>query len=239
MSLIDCWVYGQISVDQIRLFGTIVDSGNGDPLPGVHLIGNEKNGAITDIDGNFSMELSGGDTVLITHVGYSDYLVPIPIDSKNEYRITIGLTASVTELHEVTIYQWPATLALLKQRILAMEVEDEDQLIIPGSYHGPPKPVNPGIGSPISFLQSKLSKKIRRRREFLKKRSEIESSKRARSRYHTEFVKEVTGIKDDHELEEFIEYCELTDSFLGDVNDYELIVAINRCYKNFKSKRSD
>ena len=120
-----------------------------------------------------------------------------------------------------------------------MEVEEEDRVIIPGSYHGPARPVNPGFGSPISFIQSKLSKKIRKRREFLKKRLELESNQQARSRYNTEYVKEVTGIEDKLELEEFIEYCKFTDLFLVDVNDYDLVVAINQCYKNFKTERPE
>ena len=108
-------------------------------------------------------------------------------------------------------------------------------MVIPGSYHGPPRPSKPGIGSPISFLQSKLSKKIRRRQEFLKKRAELENSQSARARYSAAYVHEITGIEDEKELEEFMEYCKFSDIWLADVNDYDLIVAINQCYKDFRS----
>jgi len=239
LNLMGSWIFGQIPADQVRLSGTIVDGGNGHPIQGVHIICQRKAGTTTDLDGNFIIELSKGDTIRITHVGYNDYLVLIPIHSMNEYSLTIALTQSITELGEVTIYQWPATVSEFKQQILAMEIEDEDQVIIPGAYRGPPKPINPGFGSPISFIQGKLSKKIRRRREFLKKRQEIESHQRVRSRYNTKYVKEVTGIEDKHELEEFIEYCKFTDLFLGEVNDYDLLVAINQCYEDFKDERSE
>ena len=223
----------------VRLSGTILDAESGNALAGVHIISQRKAGTTTDFDGNFAMEVSKGDTVLITHVGYNHYLVPIPPNSQDELNLTIGLTPSLLELDEITIYQWPATVSEFKQRILATEVEEEGHVIIPGSYYGPPKPVNPGFGSPISFIQSKLSKKIRRRREFLKKRLELDSNRRARSRYNTEYVKEITGIKDKLELEKFMEYCKFTDRFLGDVNDYDLIVAINQCYRDFKSDRPE
>jgi hypothetical protein len=232
-------ILSQDTEGPVRLSGTILDAESGNALAGVHIISQRNAGTTTDLDGNFVMELSKGDTVLITHVGYNDYLVPVPQNSQDELHLTIGLTSSLTELDEVVIYRWPATVSEFKQRILAMEVEEEDRVIIPGSYHGPPKPVNPGLGSPISFLQSKLSKRIRKRREFLKKRLEIESNQRARSRYNTEYVKEVTGIQGNRELDEFMEYCKFTDLFLSDVNDYDLIVAINKCYKDFKTERPE
>ena len=222
----------------IELNGTIVDAENGAQLTGVHIVSNNFAATTTDIDGNFNLITGPGDTLLISHVGYNEYLVPIPEYAPDTMELKIGLTASLTELDEVVIYQWPATLSQLKQKILELEVEDEG-VDIPGSYEGPPKPVTPGLGSPISFLQSKLSKKIRRRQEFLKKRQELEANQQALSRYNPQYVKEITGIESQQELDEFMTYFKLTDRFIAEVSEYDLIVAINQCYRDFKSERSE
>ena len=127
----------------------------------------------------------------------------------------------------------------VKQRILSTEVEEEEKVIIPGSAQGPPRPVDPGLGSPISFLQSKFSRRIRKRQEFLRKRPELQRRQKALSRYNPEYVQEITGIEDEKELEEFMEFCELTDDLIANINDYDFIVAINKCYKDFTAGRPE
>lgn len=238
LTLSGSWIFAQQTDNPLTLSGTIVDAENGNPLSGVHIMLNHV-GTTSDIDGNFNLELVPGDTVQISHVGYTEYLVPIPKSATKALQLTIGLTPSLTELDEVVIYQWPATLKQLKQKILAIQLEEEDKIVVPGTYQGTPRPVQPGIGSPISFLQSRFSKKMRRRQEFLKKRQQFESDKPALSRYNPEFVKEVTGIEDTQELDEFMTYCKLSDTFIAEVSDYDLIIAINNCFRNFRSERSE
>jgi hypothetical protein len=230
------WAFAQQADISVRMTGTILDAENGEPLPGVHLVPLGKEGTVTDLDGNFILPLTKGDTVRISHIGYNEYLVPVPSRTKNTLDLTIALTPSVTELDEILIYQWPATLSQFKQRVLATKAEEDEKIIIPGSYEGLPKPIKPGVGSPVSFLQSKLSKKIRRRQEFLRKRFDIERTKSAKGRYNQKYVAEITGITDEQELEKFMNYCKLTDAYLARVGDYDLIVTINQCFRDFRSE---
>lgn len=67
--------YGQTytetaAVQDITLNGTVVDS-KGVPLIGAFVVekGNESNGEITDLDGNFSMRISPGATVSVSYIG--------------------------------------------------------------------------------------------------------------------------------------------------------------------------
>ena len=223
----------------LKFSGTILDGETADPLAGVHILSLGHTGTVTDLDGNFTLQVSKGDTVRISHVGYNVYLVPIPDRINDELNLTIGLTPSLTELDNIFIYQWPATLSQFKQKVLATEIEVEEKVVIPGSYEGPPKPVEPGVGSPISFLQSKLSKKVKRRQEFLKKRLELTKNKTRLHRYSPEYVAEITGIEDELELDEFMAYCKLTDAYIARVSEYDLIITINQCYREFRSERLD
>lgn len=54
-----------------QVSGRVVDS-NGEPLIGVSVVekGNKGNGAVTDVDGNFTLRVSPKSTLLISYVGY-------------------------------------------------------------------------------------------------------------------------------------------------------------------------
>lgn len=223
--------------DPVVIKGQVLDAQTKVPLDGAHLVVNESFGTTSDIDGNFTINISVGDTVVVTHVGYVDYLVPIPQDLFEEtYFLRIAMTPATKELQEVTIYQWPATLKQFKEEILALEVEDPEKVIIPGSYQGPPKPVDAKIGSPISFLYEKFSRRAKRRKAFQKKQQDIVTNQKSRARWNPDFVRDITGIEDEQVLLTFMEYCKFNDQLLGELNDYDLIVAINDCYEDFKEQ---
>ena len=80
--------------------GTVNDQGN-QPLPGASII--EKgttNGVTTDFDGNFSIEVSNQDAVLvISYIGYATREVPI----NGQNNITIGLEENASALDEVVL----------------------------------------------------------------------------------------------------------------------------------------
>jgi len=175
------------------------------------------------------------DTLLITHVGYNDQVVLIPAQLKEQrYLLRIGLVPTTVQLDEVTVYQWPAIVTEFKNKILATNPDAEDQIKIPGAYYGPRRAVEPGIGSPISFIASKLSKRARAHKKFLKRKQDIVEHQQARTRWNSEYVKEITGIENEEELTSFMEFCKFTDQYLGELVEYDLIVAINECYEDFK-----
>lgn len=62
--------------NQRRVKGVIKD-GNGEPIIGatVRVKGHESNGTISDLDGNFSLEVSPGDELEVSYVGYSTKLI--------------------------------------------------------------------------------------------------------------------------------------------------------------------
>jgi hypothetical protein len=61
---------------QRRVSGTVVDA-NGEPVIGatVREVGNAKNGVITDIDGNFSINVPSGAKLEVSYVGYQTSIV--------------------------------------------------------------------------------------------------------------------------------------------------------------------
>jgi len=56
-------------------------------------------------------------------------------------------------------------------------------------------------------------------------------------KFNPEVVKKVTGIKEDHEIIEFIVFCDFADQYILDVNQYTLMEQIALRYELFRKKK--
>ncbi len=88
----------QLGWAQTNISGTVNDE-TGAPLPGATvIIEGTSIGVATDFDGNFTIEASQGETLLITYVGYADQR--ITVGSEDSYTINMSLD---NELEEVVV----------------------------------------------------------------------------------------------------------------------------------------
>lgn len=85
---------------QVRITGTVTDAGGGS-LIGVNVIERGTvNGAITDIDGNFTLSVASTNSVLVfSYVGFTTQEVPVG----NNTRLTIVLAEDAETLQEVVV----------------------------------------------------------------------------------------------------------------------------------------
>ena len=89
----------QIGWAQQKTITGIVNDETGLPLPGATvIIDGTSQGVATDFDGNFSIQASEGDVLLITYVGYADYRITVD----NQDNFTISLSPG-NELEEVVV----------------------------------------------------------------------------------------------------------------------------------------
>ncbi|HMQ07215.1 MAG TPA: SusC/RagA family TonB-linked outer membrane protein [Saprospiraceae bacterium] len=80
--------------------GTVFDSSSGDPLIGANiLVQGTSIGAITDIDGNFSINVSGEATLVISYIGYDTKEIRVTVD---QTRLDIEMAVGV-QLGEVVV----------------------------------------------------------------------------------------------------------------------------------------
>ncbi|MEP2774015.1 MAG: SusC/RagA family TonB-linked outer membrane protein [Fulvivirga sp.] len=85
--------------ESISITGVIRDP-SGEPLPGVSIVvKGTQQGTITDIDGNFSLEVDENAILVISFIGYKT--TEIAVDNKSTFDIT--LKEDVTSLNEVVI----------------------------------------------------------------------------------------------------------------------------------------
>ncbi|MEM8565196.1 MAG: SusC/RagA family TonB-linked outer membrane protein [Bacteroidota bacterium] len=85
---------------QISISGRITDAGDGSGLPGVNVV--EKgttNGTVTDFDGNYTLSVSDGASIIFSFVGY----VTQEIAVGGQSIIDVSLSTDVTQLSEVVV----------------------------------------------------------------------------------------------------------------------------------------
>ena len=86
--------------DTFTLNGTVTSETDGTPLPGVSvLIVNTTDGVTTDFDGNFTIEVSSGDQLQISYLGYASQTIEI----QNQTTLNISLTEDLNQLDEVVV----------------------------------------------------------------------------------------------------------------------------------------
>jgi iron complex outermembrane receptor protein len=85
---------------EITVSGTVFDAVDGSSLPGVTvLVQNTTSGTTTDIDGNFTIDVSVGSVLEFSYVGYQKQLITV----QSTASIIVNLEPAVTRLNEVVV----------------------------------------------------------------------------------------------------------------------------------------
>jgi TonB-linked SusC/RagA family outer membrane protein len=93
---------GKLEISQQKVVtGVVTNNGTGEALPGVNVfIKGTTTGTVTDIDGNFSIEVQSGDDILVfSYIGKMTYEVPV----RNQTRLNVALEDDSTVLGEVVV----------------------------------------------------------------------------------------------------------------------------------------
>lgn len=222
----------------IRLSGTIVDDEN-QAIPFATIsIANSGKGVVSNEEGFFFIRFPKRDTLVLSTVAHEpQYLYFGDTATTDNYDLKIRLGEQTYALEEVTIFAFKDEYAF-KKAILAMdELPEEEQITIPGSYYGPRREVKASPLSPVSFIADRLSKRARYEREAREKIAASKQTNAVAQKYNRDLVGKVTGLQEE-KLEEFMMYCRMKEVFVERPNEYEVILAINQCYNDFKSEQS-
>ena len=156
---------GTITAGYKVLSGRIMDA-SGEPLPGVNVrIADSDKGAITDLDGEYSLQLPPDDTALyISFVGFETQKVAVP---DNAVRLEVVLEEDVKSLSEVVVTGYGTRQ---KRSVTGAATSSEAEII-------PPKPV----GGMWSF-----KKYIRQNRRYTDRAREAQAEGKAEVEFFVE-----------------------------------------------------
>ncbi len=89
-------VYAQ----DLTITGTVTDAADGSSIPGVTVaVKNTTTGAVTDVDGKYSVKVNAGAILVFSYVGYTTQEVTI----KDQKVVNVALSASISSLNEVIV----------------------------------------------------------------------------------------------------------------------------------------
>ena len=82
---------------QSTVNGKVTSAEDGSSLPGVNVVvvGSQQ-GSITDVDGNYTLEVPDGASLNFSYIGYKDFVVVVG----NQSVIDVALENDVTQLNE-------------------------------------------------------------------------------------------------------------------------------------------
>ena len=119
---------GQTRPNVLQFTGIVVSEENEHGVPGVHIYTMKGGrGTTTNMYGYFSMPVLGGDSLIVSSVGFQKEEVIIPKDRNQDLTVVIRLKEDTTYLPELEIYPFPSE-ELFKEAVLALRLPNEYDL---------------------------------------------------------------------------------------------------------------
>jgi len=230
------------------LKGIVLDEITGRPVEYSHVYNYSRNLSVySNPSGEFYMNAFPGDTLVLTTVGY--YYQKVIVTDSMLHTANAGkfpIRPRVYEISEARILPL-STYGEFKQRfigldkpktgteVLAENLADASQKAAKESFYN--AQANQKLDG-ITLLTIPIRTPEEKERLEL---ARIMKQERIRNhvyqKFNPEVVKKVTGLIEDHEIIEFILFCQFSDQYLLSVNQYDLMERIARKYEEFKRRK--
>ena len=164
------------------------------------------------------------------------YYVP-PYDSLTEYLENIILRQDTIMLDITEIYPWPATYEEFSRKFVEFDEPENivdlqlPEIKVPPFTH--PGHIGITIPGPITFLYNLFSRSAKRQRQYAALIEYDRIQRKLALRYNKEIIYRITGLTDEKEIYDFMQYCNFTDEFIFNSLEYEIYLAIRNCYLNY------
>jgi hypothetical protein len=224
--------------ERIRVEGEIKDAKQ-NPVSYAHILSKSTHtGWVGDFYGKFRIEVSPGDTLIISAISFHHAIILIPGEVKeNPHSLIITLLNDTVNLKELVVRPWPGTYEQLRQEFMKVEVVDplanlDLHLPSPEELKMSTYSLEGGFGLRlplISMIYNQFSKEAKFKNNYV----EAVNREKAYSRYNKALITKITGIKNEEDIRKFMEFCALQVKFILECSDYELYAAILNCYDDF------
>lgn len=193
------------------------------PLPKLMVINTRtNNGFFADAEGKFSALLQQTDTLMLSAVGFKVKKVCLK-DSvyKKEYDVTIPLEKLYFTLKEVSVFA-PRSLNEIQK--------DIDKLGVKRTYTT--QNID-AISSPITYLYERFSKFGQSKQKVAEWENEDLRRDVLKDLFRVYIKHDIIDLSEE-EFDAFIKYLRLSDEFIMNATQFELVMAIKGRYESFK-----
>ena len=225
---------------QVELQSTILSQKDSTPIGFVHIINlTTRHGVISDYNGKFNFTVDVKDTIKISVLGYESQKIVA-----EQVPQIIYLSPRNYDLEEFTVLPYK-DFEEFKEAFIHLDLPDSTLKMNPHLFmfgedmflYKPANNTGITINGPISGLYDVFSKhaKSKRRYEDLLARDRFKSY--LSTKFNNKIIASSTPLKDQKEIIDFMTYCDFSDDFLAKSSSYEIVVQIQRCYKEFTANR--
>lgn len=212
-----------------------------------HIINlSQRFGVVSDRSGRFIVPVMQGDSLMITHVSHLVRFVMIEeehIDFEGPYEII--MLPKVFELREVVIRPLPQTRLEFRQEFVNIDLPpppDSVRLDMPHIntmvYSGPEQGFGVVMKGPFQTFYDLFSKEAKQMKKLEKELTALQLEEEIKKRYNHDLVFRLTGIADEEVREEFMQFCRIPVDFILNATDYDLCIAILRCYESYRTRNA-
>jgi hypothetical protein len=239
-----------LCVDQVRgqtptVKARLIDHDSGKPVEYAYVFNFSRQiNMFTDPAGEFTLEASSGDTLVLSAVGYF-YKKMVVNDSllQASVPVTLSLSPRAYELKEARIVSL-GTWEEFRQRFinlnqpktptekLAQNLAESSQKAAKEAYY---QAMANGKLDGVTLLTVPILTRDEKERIALGKILDKEKVRnQIFKKFNPDVVRKVTGLTSDDEIIEFMIFCDFSDEYLLDVNEYDLMTQIAKRYETYK-----
>jgi hypothetical protein len=239
------FVFGQENEEENptqELVATVVNAQTDFPLESVHVINlNQVVGTITNQEGKFKITAAVNDTLYLTYLGFKPQKFRVTNDMFKFEDTKIALTELAFALEEVTVRPYQLT-GYLEIDVKNLPVNNAYQYSISGlnkSYEAgnkSPSAVTKVLGAilnPADLLRNLFGKKPQQMRKLRKMKEDDNIRDLLASKFDRETLKQLLQL-DKMDIEDILNNCNYSRSFIQTANDLQILDAISSCYEEYK-----
>jgi len=224
------------------LTATVTNAQTDLPLESVHIINlNQVKGTITDQHGKFTIPAAVNDTLYLSYLGFKTQKVRVTNDMFRFGDTKITLTELAYALEEVIVRPYQLT-GYLEIDVKNLPINTAPQYSISGlptSYEAgnkSPSAVTKVLGAilnPADLLRNLFGKKPKQLRKLRQIKEEPEIRDLLAAKFDRETLTELLQLEK-VDLEDILNNCNYSKSFIRTANDLQILDAISSCYEEYK-----
>lgn len=220
----------------VQVTGYIVAADSVRPIPYATVMNlSNRRGAYSGYDGYYTIVMDRKDTLEFRVLGFESQKFFLPEGLSTSY-FTLNVLMRPTRytLEEVRFDPFAYERVLQSMRSLPLP-EHETRVTDPAigkSYSAPRMGAGLVFSGPFTSLYNKFSRRAREMQKLEELLAERNPSVEASRKLTPELIQQVTGLQYE-DIQDFVKYCQLGTDFIYQASLYDLMVAIDRCHKQF------
>lgn len=225
-----------------ELKAQVINAQTNVPMESVHVVNlNKVIGTITDENGGFGINVSVNDTLYFTYLGFKSQKIRITNDMFKFGNTQIALTELAYALEEVIVKPYQLT-GFLEIDVKNLPLNNGYQYSISGlskSYEGGSRGSNAvtkvlgAILNPADLLRNLFGKKPQQMRKLRQMKADDEIRNLLATKFDREMLAEFLQLEK-VDLEDILNNCNYSRSFIATANDLQILDAISSCYEEYK-----